>query len=145
MKRTETEAHQHPGQHLPASAEAPANWLLQNSGSREVQSFVPPTPLLVPKKGPGLWILIPALPLAGCVTPASCFPFTGAEVSHLEDDVIGLDVKKGPGSLGHGDEANKAEPQNIFSPKRHFPFRNIDRNSKTFQLKLFLHLFFSID
>lgn len=42
--------------------------------------------------------------------------------------MVGLDAEKGPGRLGHGDEADEAEPQNIFH-KTPFPFISIDRNS----------------
>lgn len=73
-----------------------------------------------------MWVLIPALLLAGGVTSSELFPPTGAKVSHLDDDQVG--TKKGPRDLDIEMKLTRLNYR-IFFKKHHFPFIGIDRNS----------------
>lgn len=84
-------------QHLPVRSKAPANWLLQTQGPRKCSHLFNRACRWCQRKGPGLWVLIPALLLAGGVTSSELFTPTGAKVSHLDDDQVG--TKKGPRDL----------------------------------------------
>lgn len=64
------------------------------------------------------------------MTSGKLFPFTGAEGSHLEDDMVGLDATRGPEGLDMEMKLIRLNHR-IFFP---FPSISSDRNSSSLHI-----------